>query len=217
MRIPFLLLALVLAAPLARAQGRRGPDGRRFGRGPSTWLSVSSGYTFMNAVPDGRTASTWDFGNAWPLRASLERTIGGNSVGIEAMYIRAPLLYRSANCFGSCSAHGTAAAYGPILRLGGGGGGRGGGVYQVLEAFGGVMQYGNFTEDRTGLPLPPDKPDHDFAFSLGIGMGYPLGSDFALELMLSQMHALHERTNLLPNAQTMVQHTSLTLALRIGY
>lgn len=214
MRIQILAVAAFsLVASHADAQRRRGG----FSQGPSNWLSVSGGISIMNAVQDGRTLSTWDFGNGFPLRASIEHAVsGGNTIGVEASYVRAPLLYRSSSSggCGTCNAHATVASYGPVLRLGEPR--YGGGFYQVLELFAGVLQYGNFTVDASGQPLPPKQPDKDFAFSLGIGVGHSLGQDFAIELNTSQMRAIHQRTGLLGNAQTTITHTLFLLGLRMG-
>jgi hypothetical protein len=215
MRIRILaVVGLAVAVSHADAQRRRGG----FSQGPTNWLAVSGGISIMNAVPDGRTSSTWDFGNGFPLRASIEHSLGGgNSIGLEGSYVRAPLLYTSfgSGACGACNAHATVASYGPVLRLGEPR--YQGGFYQVLELFAGVLQYGNFTEDASGQTLPPNQPDKDFAFSIGFGLGHSIGRDFAIELNTSQMRAIHERTGLLGNAQTTITHTLFLLGLRMGF
>ena len=183
-------------------------------RGPANWISLSSGILLLNGVRDGRTQSVWGFGNAYPMRLSLERDIGGgNSIGAQFSYVRAPLVYRSQASCGTCNAHATIATYGPMLRLGG----SGGTFHEVLEAFAGVLQYGNFTTDDGNITLPPTKPDRDFAFSFNIGVGYSMRRDLAVDVTLAQLRVLHQRTNLPNDAQTLTQHTGVLVAVRMGF
>jgi hypothetical protein len=204
--LPLAALLATLAVP-AHAQ-RRAPSTR----GPSTWISLSGGYMGLNNVADGSTGSTWEFGSGWPLRVSVERSLGnGASLGVQTTYMRVPLVYVSSGSCADCNAHATVATYGPTLRIGGGRT-----FYQAFEFFAGIMQYGNFTDDDGGATLPPASPNRDFAFSVGYGFGYALGRDMALELMSSYIDAVHERTNLPGNARTLIQHTTFMLGFRLG-
>jgi len=208
MRYLALLTTLLLTSPVAHAQRPGAPA-----RTPSTWLGLSGGMLLMGNVQDGTTGSSWDFSNAWPIRISLERSMGrGGSLGAQFTYARAPLRYSSSGPCSSCNAHATVATYGPLLRIG-----AGQTWHQVLELFAGVMQYGGFTEDGSELTLPPDSPNRDFAFSVGYGIGYPIGTDWELELMTSYLSAVHERTSLAGNVQTLAQHTTLMVGLRMGF
>src|SRR4029079_10023821 len=189
--------ALVLCAYSAGAQRRDAY------RGPANWISGSSGILLMNGVRDGTTGTQWGFGDAYPLQLALARDIGGgNSIGAQVTYIRAPLVYRSQTTCGLCDSHATIATYGPMRQLGG----SGGVVHEVLEVFAGILQYGNFTSDDDKTPLPPTKPDRDFAFSYNVGLGYEIRSDWSAQITLAQLRALHQRTGLPNDAQTFSQH-----------
>lgn len=164
-------------------------------------------------VPDGATNANWRFGDGWPLQLGLERPLGRSSgIGVHAMWLRAPVLYTSPSSCGQCNAHATLAYYGPYFRTG-----MGRGVYQVLEIGAGVMQYGNFEEDATGQALPPESPNLDFAYNLGIGAGYSLAADWAMEVVFSNLNAVHERRNLPANSPSVRNHRFLRLGLRIGF
>ncbi len=207
MRSVSLLLPLALALPTARAQRpANGPQE------PSYWLSMSGGFLVMQRVADGSTDSNWDFSNGWPLRVSLERSLGGGAtLGVQLTYARVPLRYISSGSCSSCDAHATVASYGPILRVG-----AGNSWYRVLEIFAGVLQYGSFTQDHTDVSLPPASPNRDFALSVGYGFGLTLGRDWAVEVMPSYLMAVHERTNLPGNASSVVRHWQTLLAVRMG-
>ncbi len=166
----------------------------------------------MQRVADGSTDSNWDFSNGWPLRVSLERSLGsGATLGVQLTYVRVPLRYNSSATCGSCDAHATVASYGPILRVG-----AGSSWYRVFQLFAGVLQYGSFTQDHTNVSLPPAHPNRDLAFSAGYGFGVPLGRDWALEIMPSYLLAVHERTNLPGNASSVARHWQTLLTLRMG-
>jgi hypothetical protein len=205
----FLLSCFALALVATGASAQRG----RAGDTPSIWMSVSGGYLLMANVPDGSTGANWGFGDGWPFRLSLEKTIRtGTSVGVSFLRLRAPLLYVAPTGCGTCNAHATVAMYGAVLRLE-----SGRGFNQVFELGAGAMQYGDFREDDTGDALPPDEANLDFAFSLGLGIAVPLWRDWAIEVMGTSINAVHERANLPNNAQTMRQHNLLRAGLRVGF
>lgn len=182
-------------------------------REPQFWLSLSTGYLRLQSVVDGNTTSAWQFGNAWPLRLSFEKSLNRSaSIGVTALWMRAPLTYRAPGLCGVCNAHATAAYYGPVFRMG-----RGETFYQLLEISAGVMQYGSFTDDESGLRLPPARANRDVALGLGVGLGYSLRRDWDLEFVASQIHAYHERDNLPGGTDTLAQHALYRLALRVGY
>lgn len=205
MRILASVLALALLVSPAHGQARTA-------REPSIWLSASAGYLWMSTVPDGATQSDWRFGDGFPWRLSIEKSFGGASLGLAAMWIRAPLLYASPSTCGTCNAHASVAYYGPVLRLAGNRG-----WHQVIEIGAGVMQYGSFTEDDTGARLPPTSANRDFAISFGYGFGYALSRDWGLEVVWTQISSFHERDNLPGNVSTHRQHSTMRVGLRMGY
>jgi hypothetical protein len=208
MRRLLALGALGLCATSAGAQRRHYDDATTY------WLSLSGGIANLQGVRDGRTNSIWAFGDAYPMRLTFARNIGsGNSIGLQYTYMRAPLVYRAPNGCGNCDAHATIAAYGPMLRLGG----SGGTIHEVFEAFAGVMQYGSFTTDDGNAPLPPARPDRDFAFSFNFGIGYEMRRDLGFDLTFTQMRAMHEHTNLPNDVSTLAQHAALLFGVRMGF
>ncbi|HEX7122846.1 MAG TPA: outer membrane beta-barrel protein [Gemmatimonadaceae bacterium] len=205
MRVLSLLLVLgVLAAP---AQAQRGGSDE-----PSIWLSASAGYLWLATVPDGATQSDWRFGDGFPWRLSVEKSLGGASLGLAAMWMRAPLRYVSPASCGSCDAHATVAYYGPVFRLA-----SNRSWHTILELGAGVMQYGSFTEDATGARLPPTSGNRDFALSFGWGVGYAFSRDWALEIVWTSISTFHERDNLPGNVTTHREHRQARVGLRIGY
>lgn len=206
MRTFLMLSALVLLPATLRAQ-----DGGA--REPRFWLSLGGGYLMLQHVDDGGTNARWDFGDGWPMRISIERSVSRSAtLGVAAMWIRAPLTYRSVDSCGVCDAHAAVAYYGPMFRMG-----RDATFYQFLEVSAGVMQYGSFEHDDTGARLPPVSTNRDFAFALATGLGYALRPDWELEFSGSLINAVHERDGLPGNAPTMRQHRLFRLGLRVGY
>jgi hypothetical protein len=202
-----LCVALLLAGTpgAVRAQRERSPE-------PSVWLSLGTGYLNLQSVADGATASGWDFGDGWSWRLSLEKALGATaSLGLSAMWIRAPLRYQSASC-GLCDAHASVAYYGPVFRYA-----PGDRLRQLFEASAGVMQYGSFVEDGTGARLPPERANRDLAFGLGWGLGWGLRPDWEVEVIATRIYAQHERENLPGNTPTLRQHSLIRAGLRIGY
>lgn len=207
MRVRFAVLLLATSAAPALAQGRG------LTSEPSFWLSASGGYLWLATVADGATQSDWRFGDGFPWRVSLEKSLGGSaSLGLAATWLRAPLVYASASTCGTCNAHALVAMYGPVLRFGGTAR-----LHQVIELSAGVMQYGSFEEDATGTRLPPAKANRDFALSFAYGVGVAIARDWVGELVWTQISTFHERDNLPGNTPTHRQHGGLRAGLRIGY
>src|SRR4051812_8313570 len=72
---------------------------------PTMFASAWVGFSQMQIVDDGRTASRWDFGTTASFRGSLEFAVGSESaIGVAASYAHAPLRYTATAC-GSCDAH----------------------------------------------------------------------------------------------------------------
>jgi hypothetical protein len=177
---------------------------------------VSAGFAVDPLVEDGATESVWDFGTGYPMRASLEHSLGsGLSAGVAASYMRVPLVYSSAisSACSACNAHATLSTYGAVLH---GGGGRPG-LGQAFELFLGAMQYANFERDSPRTSLPPSSANIDFMFSVGYGFGYSFSNAFRLELMQEYANTFHERTNLPGNAQTRGRYYFTRLGVRVGF
>lgn len=217
------LLVLPVLAGLAGAQERgrgRFPQAPSAPSTPSIWISVGSGFLQMARIDDGRTASIWDFGSGTPITLAVEREISGNfSAGIGGSYARMPLRYTSsgptANGCTGCDAHATVATYGASFHAGGPSNGVSG-LYQALNAFFGVMQFGSFQSDADTRTLAPTSANRDFMFSVGYGFGFAFGQDWRTELGAHYINTVHERDDLPGNAQTLARHYFIHLALRVG-
>lgn len=222
-RIAALVVLLVLVAPSLSAQegGRRGGRGRiPAGTGgsdtPQNWASLGVGVMQLALIQDGRSSSTWDFGQGFPITFGLDHEIAaGVTAGVLGSYTRMPLVYSGAGC-GTCNAHATVATYGANFHGGAPNGGNTG-FYQTFHLFLGAIQFGSFEKDGDQTTLAPTSANRDFLFAVGYGFGYGLARDWRLEMMGEYMNSLHERTNLPGNAQTLARHFMLTFGLRTGF
>src|SRR5262245_1920858 len=108
---------------LPRGRGRIPQTGGTASDEPKNWVSIAFGYQISPFVRDGATSSTWDVGQGFPLRVSLERSVGTDaSVGVAGTFVRMPLVYSSTGPEGcnACDAHATVASYGLVAHVGGG-------------------------------------------------------------------------------------------------
>jgi hypothetical protein len=85
-RFSLAFLMMIVCGTSLAAQRRQ----RVFTSDPDTWVSGGiAGFT-GNGVNDGRSASSWDFGNStnWQYSASLEKTLsgGGSSFGLTGTF-----------------------------------------------------------------------------------------------------------------------------------
>jgi hypothetical protein len=99
-------LVVVIASTADAQPRRRAPRPVE----PSIWGSASIGLFNANDVSDGRTESTWDFGQASTpqFRVSLEKAVSGSiSVGVAGSYAHVPFTYRGGGSSGcsACGAH----------------------------------------------------------------------------------------------------------------
>jgi hypothetical protein len=216
--LAFFLTALCVA-PLAAQRGHR----ITVPGNPSMWFSAGvAGFT-ANGVNDGRTASTWDFGNSTNLQynASLERVVSsGLSLGVAGSYARVPFLYMGplnpvlpggATC-SSCDAHLDMTTLVGTLHLGGTVG-----IYQVIDLNGGIVRYNNLTRDSDKAQLAPGGGNIDPYFSLGYGIGYGLSKTTQIEFVPDYAIAIHERNGLSNGVSNTNSTRSLRLAVRMGF
>jgi hypothetical protein len=203
-----LLSTLASSALPAGAQRRREPPE------PKYWLSVSTGYLWLPEVRDGATLSTWHFGDAFPVGVALEKSLRGDmSLGLAFARARVPLTYRSES-LGRRSAHATVASYGPVLRIRRGAWDA---LGATLELQPGIVQYGNFQDDLTGEPLPPERANRDFAFTMGYVWSVRFRVDWAFEFGSNVILVFHDRTGLEGDERSLNRHSLLRLAVRLGF
>jgi hypothetical protein len=218
----FLLAVFLMAisgAPLSAQRGRR----INVPGNPSIWFSAGiAGFT-ANGVNDGRTSSTWDFGNSTNLQynASLERVISsGLSLGVAGSFARVPFLYTGpqapfatgGTACGTCNAHLDMSTLLGTLHLGGTAG-----IYQVIDLNAGIVMYNNLQEDGTHSKLAPTGGNMDPYFSLGYGIGYGLSKTTQIEFVPDYAIAIHERNGLSNGVSNTNSTRSLKLAVRMGF
>jgi hypothetical protein len=220
--VVFFLLAI--SAQSLSAQRRR-PSAVRYGE-PGYWFSAGAGLFSGPGVNDGRTQSTWDFGNSMNMqyRASLEKTVGsGSTFGVAGTYARVPFTYTSAGdpstlpngvtgaqCT-QCDAHLDMMTLVGVFRAG-----AGVGFHQVIELSGGAVFYKNMKEDNGGATLAPASGNVDPIFSIGYGLGYGFSNRTQLNFVPEYAIAIHERSGL-PNGVSNTNSTrSYRLSLRVG-
>ena len=220
-RISFALLMLVSIAGVASAQRRQ----RVFTSDPDTWATVSIAGFRANAVNDGATGSTWDFGNStnFQYRASLEKGWNnGASFGIAGSYARVPFVYSSdlavplptgstgTRC-GSCNAHLDMSTLVATFHAG-----SGIGFHQVLELNGGAVFYTNLKRDTDGAKLAGSgNIDPLLAFSYGFGWG--LSDRTSVDFTSDYAIAIHERVNQANSVSNTNTMPALRIMLRMGF
>lgn len=199
----------IMVAPSAQAQIIRS----RFPIGePAAWVSLGVASQQAWSVRDGRTGSTWNFGNATPWQASLERTInGGTSLGIRGTTGTIPLTYRGP--LGNSEADANVSQILGTFHVGSGRSFR-----TVLELSAGTTIYSNFRERGTGTKLGAASPDKDFTFALGYGFGYAFSPRFGIDLVQDISTVLHQKDGLAAgdDSSTRIHGTRVVGRLGLG-
>ena len=214
-RFLFAFLMMVFAAGSVGAQMRRP---RVFTTNdPGVWVTAGVGGFRANAVNDGATSSTWDFGNStnFQYRASLEKGMSsGSSFGVAGSWAHVPFLYSSVGLVGcsSCDAHLDLMTLVATFHSG-----SGYGFHQVVELNGGIVAYRNLKQDSDGARLAPDGGNIDPLFSFGYGFGYGINQTTNIDFISDYTIAIHERKGLSNGASNTNSMPSLRLALRMGF
>jgi hypothetical protein len=212
-RFSLALLMLIFCTLPLSAQRRQ----RVFTSDPANWISGGiAGFT-GNGVNDGRTGSTWDFGNStnWQYSASLERTLsgGGTSFGIAGTFARVPFLYSNVGIGGcsNCNAHLDMTTLVATFHVG-----SGTGFHQVIELNGGIVNYANLKLDSDGAKLAGGN-NIDPLFSGGWGFGYGFDDRTQLEFVPEYGIAIHERSGLSNGVSNTNRMQSLKVTFRMGF
>jgi hypothetical protein len=216
----FFLLAL--ATHQASAQRRR-PSAVRYGE-PGYWFSAGAGLFSGPGVNDGKTASTWDFGNSMnaQYRASLEKTVGsGSTIGVAGTFAHVPFVYYSGGVItpagtggtqcAQCNAHLDMSTLMGVFRAG-----AGIGFHQVIELSGGAVFYRNLKEDAGGAKLAPSGGNTDPIFAIGYGLGYGFNNRTQFNFVPEYAIAIHERSGLSNGVSNTNSTRSYRLSLRVG-
>lgn len=193
---------------------------------PAYWFSAGVAGFSGNGVNDGRTNSTWDFGNSLDLqyRASLEKSLSnGTQLGIAATYARVPFVYygnpaiplpsgENGGTCTQCDAHLDMTSLVAVFRAG-----TGIGFHQVIELSGGIVAYQNLREDGTKAKLAPAAGNIDPIFQIGYGLGYGIDDRTQINFVPDYAIALHEKSGLSNGVSNTNSTRSLRLSIRMGF
>lgn len=227
-RILFSAVMLIAFTSVASAQFSTYPRTTE----PAYWVSGGVGAFNGQAVHDGATQSTWDFGQrtSWQYRASIEKAIQNqSSIGIVGTFVHVPITYSdniantlaecptsgcssAQNRCGRCAAHIDMIGLAALFHAGGGTG-----LHQVLQIAIGATAYRNLKQDSNGSPLIPLKQNIDGSFSLGYGFGYGLSSNSEITLVQDYGIVLHENTGLQSGESNRNTVRSIRMGLRYGF
>ena len=181
------------------------------------WVSLGAGLFDANSVSDGRTGSSWAFGEATTAqyRAALEKAINASmAVGVVTSFSRVPFTYIGTDGPESCArcdAHMNVVSLGGSFHYGGGAG-----LHQVVEASAGVLQYRDLRRDAGG-DLAPTNGNIDPYITFGYGFGYAFNPVMQLSIVQDFGIALHEREGLTSEQSNALRQRTLRLNFRYGF
>jgi hypothetical protein len=210
-----LALPLILAALPVQRSGAQIVRSPRFGaREPQLWVSAGAGLQQGWSVVDGTTGVRWDFSDATLNGGAIEKTIaGGTSFGVRASTGRVPLNYLPTQLGGAAAeADATVSQAFALLHVA-----SGRGLHSVLELGAGATMYSGFKERGTGFKLPPDKPDFDFAFVFGYGIGYTFSPAFQVDVVQDLGTSLHQKAGLTAGENSSARLSATRLVARFGF
>ena len=204
-----LLLFTVVISSSAHAQMGRS----RFPmQEPPAWVSLGGAFQQAWTVKDGTTGSTWNFGNAIPWQASLERSInGGTTFGIRGSTGMVPLTYQGP--LGLSEADANVSQLLGTFRVS-----SGRGFHTILEISSGATLYSNFRERGTGAKLGPASPDADFIFAFGYGAGYAFSPRVSIDVVQDVTTVWHQKDGLAAgdDSSTRIHGTRVVGRLGLG-
>jgi hypothetical protein len=218
-RLFIVLLPIVGALPWHESGAQIIRPGRFSLSEPPTWVSGGVGLQQGWTVIDGTTGSRWDLGDATQYGASIERTIsGGMSVAIRGTTARVPLDYTTLSSLSSSSFRGVTQADVTVSQAYAGihvSSGRG--LHSVLELGAGATIYSNFRDRSGGGTLEPSKPDADFSFVFGYGLGYTLSRGFQIDVVQDLATSLHQKTGLSAGESSSSRISTTRVVARLGF
>ena len=207
MRRPLLVLLTFLASSNAGAQIIR--PGYQL-RAPAAWISLGAALQQSWSVTDGATGSRWEFSNATPYEASLEKTLsGGASFGVRGATATVPLRYVGPAVTREADAN--VSQLFATLHVA-----NGREFHTVLEISGGATVYSNFRARANGEKLGPDTADADFSFAFGYGFGYAFSPAFSIDVVQGVTTSLHQKTGLSAGDDSSVRIQGTRIVGRIG-
>ncbi len=197
------------------------------------WLSGGAVVAGLGAVNDGKSGSTWDFGGdpRWQMRGTLEKAIQPTTtLGIAVNYGTVDFQYRplagvngvdaplppdptsATQCqFTGCTGQVDLMGIQGVLR----GGNAAEGLYQIVEATGGVIGFRNMRVKSDGVALPVENT-FDVTAGIGYGLGFALSNDFHLAFVQDFGIAWHSGDQLPENTKRTYSTRNTRVTLRYG-
>lgn len=207
MRRLLLVLPILLASSDAGAQIIRS---RSQFQAPAAWVSLGTALQQSWTVTDGATGSRWEFSNATPYQAALEKALsGGASFGVRGSTAKVPLRYVGPTATTEADAN-VSQLFGTLHVA------SGSGLHTVIELSAGATIYSNFRARTDGAKLGPDTPDADFSFALGYGFGYSLTQAFSIDVVQDVTTAMHQKTGLSAGDDSSVRIHGTRIVGRFG-
>jgi hypothetical protein len=231
-RLALLLLVPLLAVSSPVAAQLRGGGPVRSSGTPKWWFSGGAAVAGVGTVSDGPSGSTWDFSGdpRWQVRGTLEKALqptttlglGLNFGNVDFNYRPLPgagvpdappdepasvAACRSAGCTGQMDLWGVQA----VLR----GGGAAEGLYQIVEATGGVMGFRGLRAKLDGAPLPVENTV-DINVGIGYGIGFALDTDFHIAFVQDWGIAWHRSDGLPEGVGRTYRTRNSRITLRYG-
>jgi hypothetical protein len=232
-RPAFLLFVTLLATSSpASAQLRGGGGQTRSSAVPAWWFSGGAVVVGMGTVNDGASGSTWDFSGdpRWQVRGALEKAIqptttlgvgvnfgnvdfnyrplpGGRVPEARADESAAVTTCRTVGCTGQVDLWSVQG----VLR----GGGAAEGLYQIIEATGGVIGVRGMRAKVDGSALPVAN-SVDVNAGIGYGIGFALDTDFHVAFVQDWGIAWHAADGLPEGAGRTYRVRNSRITLRYG-
>ena len=177
---------------------------------PVAFVSLGMAFQQSFQMTDGTTSTTWQFSNATPYVASLEKALsGGASLGLRASTAKIPLRYTSSG--GASDADANVSQGFLTLHVA-----SGSSFHSVLELSAGATMFSNFRAQAGGAKLPPNSPDYDFSFGFGYGFGYSFNPRFAIDVVQDVTTSLHQKTGLAAGDDSSIRLHSTRVVGRFG-
>ena len=179
-------------------------------RAPAAWVSLGAALQQSWSVTDGATGSRWEFGNATPYQASLEKALSGDaSFGVRGSTAKVPLRYVGPAVTTEADAN-VSQLFGTLHVA------NGREFHTVLELSAGATLYSNFRARTDGAKLGPDSPDADFSFAFGYGFGYAFSPAFSIDVVQDVATSLHQKTGLSAGDDSSVRIHGTRIVGRFG-
>ena len=204
-RLALVLVSLAIAAPAGAQIMRRGLSAQ-----PTAVFSFGMARLSPFTVHDGKTSSTWQFGDATQITGSFEHVISpGISLGLSGSTARVPLTVSSTFGSGDADAQ-VSQAFATLYATGGNT------LHTVLEGDIGATIYSGFTPRAGSAAVVPTGTSADFAYAIGYGFGYSFSPRFAIDFVQTIGTSMHSKEGLSAGTDSGSGLRSSRLVARFG-